>query len=749
LRATAQRRGGRRGLGLRWQLFALVAGTLLPAIVFGTFVAFRLATEERRAVERRIQQAARALASELDREASASLRALSALAASERLDRGDLAGFRREATRANETQPSWIAVVLFTPDGRRVVDTREADTGTTRTLDPASFEPITRDRQPLVGGLVRMRDGRTWGVAVRHPVLRDGQLRYVVTALMSAEAIGLVAGEARLEEELSRTVVDRAGVVVARTQEPARFVGRMATRTFLERTRAAPQGIYRGTTLEEAQAYVAFAHAGISGWTAAVAVPAAAVEAPLRRSLAAVAAIGAALGLVSIGGALLLSRRFARAIDSAARAADALAHGGHPTVNAEGIAEVSRLGDALARSAELLDARGQEVEKQLGRAQAARAEAETASRAKDEFLAVLGHELRNPLSPIVTALELLALRGGAATREHEVIARQIQHLQRLVDDLLDVSRITRGKVELRRETCALPSVVARAVEMASPLLEQKQHLLTVDVPAELAVVGDPVRLAQVVANLLTNAARYTAPRGHVAVNAAPHDGGTIALCVTDDGEGIAPELKAHVFDPFVQAPQPPDRRGGGLGVGLAIVKNLVAMHGGRVEAESAGVGKGSTFRVILPAAPAEAAQRGAAVPAAPRARAGPVLRVLVVDDNVDSAQLLADLLVHDGHDVVIAHDGPSALGALDRFEPQVAILDIGLPVMDGYELATRIREKLGARAPAILGLSGYGQARDLERSRQAGFLRHFVKPADPAEVLAAVKASDGSERLAG
>jgi CheY-like chemotaxis protein len=262
----------------------------------------------------------------------------------------------------------------------------------------------------------------------------------------------------------------------------------------------------------------------------------------------------------------------------------------------------------------------------------------------------------------------------------------------------------------------------------------------VDVPAGLVVRADPARLAQVIANLLTNAARYTPPHGNVAV-AARCDADGVSIAVTDDGQGIPRQLLPRIFELFVQGPRAPDRAEGGLGIGLALVRTLVALHGGRVEASSAGPGRGSTFRVILP--PAAEVPDAAQVSAKPAAR-GPhstarPMKVLVVDDNLDAALLLTEFLSNAGHEVVTAHDGPGALAAVARFLPDVAILDIGLPVMDGYEVAERMREKLGESGPVFIGVTGYGQPSDRERSREAGFTHHFVKPVDPGELLAAIE----------
>lgn len=366
---------------------------------------------------------------------------------------------------------------------------------------------------------------------------------------------------------------------------------------------------------------------------------------------------------------------------------------------------------------------------------------EAANRSKDEFLAMLGHELRNPLAPISTALHLMQLKEpNVFVRERAIIARQAAHLVHLVDDLLDVSRVARGKVRLDKSRVSLSDVITRAVEMASPLFEERRHNLVVDVPSlGLDVFGDPTRLEQVFANLLTNAAKYTEPAGHIAVRAR-REGDAAVVRVEDDGAGIGPEQLTTVFDTFFQGPRMPDRATGGLGLGLALVKSFVTLHGGEVSAHSPGPGQGSVFEVRLPALAAEVvADTG---PQAPRAtEATPARRrVLVVDDSRDIVELVSTLLRHEGYEVLEAHDGPSALQVAPSFRPDVAVLDIGLPAMDGYDLAQHLQDALGDDAPKLIAMTGYGQQADRERARQAGFAVHLVKPVDPATLLESIRA---------
>jgi signal transduction histidine kinase/ActR/RegA family two-component response regulator len=363
----------------------------------------------------------------------------------------------------------------------------------------------------------------------------------------------------------------------------------------------------------------------------------------------------------------------------------------------------------------------------------ARREAEAANRAKDEFMAMLGHELRNPLAPILTALQLMHLRGVVGTdRERLIIERQVKHVVGLVDDLLDVSRITRGNVQLRQERLQLADVIAKAIEIASPAIEERQQTLQVSVTSGLEINGDAARLAQVFANLLNNAAKYTEPQGAIRISARGEPTG-IVIRVSDDGNGIASETLPRIFDLFVQERQAPERAQGGLGIGLAIVRSLVQAHGGTVRAESPGKGKGSTFTVTLPAI--DATQRlEAPAPEVPARSPVGGHRLLLVDDNEDAAMLLADSLRALGHLVEVAHDGPSALAAVQEFKPGVALLDLGLPVMDGFELGERLRADPDLQGLVLIAVTGYAQELDRRRSTAAGFDAHMAKPIDVYEL---------------
>jgi signal transduction histidine kinase len=368
-------------------------------------------------------------------------------------------------------------------------------------------------------------------------------------------------------------------------------------------------------------------------------------------------------------------------------------------------------------------------------------ELEAANRAKDEFFAMLGHELRNPLSPIVTALQLMKRHGDRDTsKERDVIERQVRHLVRLVDDLLDVSKVTRGKVVLKREVVDLADVLRNAVEIASVLLEQRAHTLSIEVEESgLFWEGDPVRLAQAVANLLTNAARYTPPGGRIQL-AARREGGEVVISVTDNGAGISAQMLPRIFELFVQGEHHvgPGPAPGGLGIGLTLARTLVSLHGGTISATSAGPGRGSTFVIRLPAPLITAAEARAATetnrPVTGFTVAAHPQRVLVIDDNVDAADILGEYLREDGHEVMVVNDPIAALEALEALRPSVAIVDIGMPVMDGYDLAERMRQTEPGRQCRYIAVTGYGQEHDRARSRTAGFSSHLVKPVDLEEL---------------
>ncbi len=718
-----------RRFPLRTHLFLLVIGTLLPALLLTGFLVGQLIGAIRTNTERRLIEASRATAALVDAELSGTIRTLEALAQSGHLTNGDMAGFYEDARQLQTTQATWVAVVLRDRSGAQLVNTYAPwGAAPVPTVDLPGVQQVFDTRQPVIGNLrLNTAFGPTPIAPVRVPVIRDGRVLYSLTAILAPDRFfALLQRERAFPDEWVRGVLDANNVIVARTRDQERWVGQRGTPRFLERVAAADEAAYRDQSLEGAQVYGAFTRAPRSRWVAGVAVPAAVMDRDLRRSMALFG--GFAVVVLAIGGfaAYRIARRIARDISATVSAADAIAVGRDPELPDANVTEVQRLADALVRAGTLLKDRERERDERVSRADAARAEAEAADRAKDEFMAMLGHELRNPLAPALTALHLVKQRGGQyAQRECDIVERQVRHLARLVDDLLDVSRLRRGAIQLRRERVAIVDVIARAVEMAGPIVEERAQHLMVEVPPGLIIDGDAERLAQVFTNLIANSAKYTEPGGHITVTAYESDGWAVIQC-TDDGIGISEELLPRVFDLFVQGERGLDRRQGGLGLGLGVAKTLVESHGGRIEAMSGGPGEGSTFVVTLPLPPASLAPQATTAPVAERALDG--VRVLVVEDNPDALEMMVQSLSAAGLQVAAAPDAAAAVRAAQGFKPEVAVLDIGLPGTDGYELARQLRADETTRDISLIALTGYGRDVDLEAARQAGFDVFLVKP---------------------
>jgi signal transduction histidine kinase/ActR/RegA family two-component response regulator len=410
---------------------------------------------------------------------------------------------------------------------------------------------------------------------------------------------------------------------------------------------------------------------------------------------------------------------------------------GHAAAARESSRRAGALNAALDINRRELQAAYGSVERELVSRRQAESKLRDADRRKDEFLAMLAHELRNPLAPISMAAQILKLDPGNPARLQQtcqIIDRQVTHMTRLLDDLLDVSRVTGGMVALNVAPHDMRQIAEQAVEQARPLLNARAHHLTITAGhGEMIVSGDCTRLVQIVTNLLNNAAKYTSSGGEIGLDLALRDE-QVVLTVRDNGIGIDEALLPHVFDLFIQGERSPDRSQGGLGLGLALVRSLVRRHGGTVSARSAGAGLGSEFEVSLPReaeAPRGMAERASGAP-----DTGQGLSILIVDDNVDAAGTLAMFLQAMGHSVQVAADGAGALAIAELATPQVLLLDIGLPDMDGYQLAQRLHALPAARGCVSIALTGYGRPEDRERSRAAGFEHHLTKPVDPRELVA-------------
>jgi signal transduction histidine kinase/ActR/RegA family two-component response regulator len=524
--------------------------------------------------------------------------------------------------------------------------------------------------------------------------VRQERIKYALTAIVKVDSLArLVPQQLPDSEEWTRTILDPEGTIAVRTRGDEDYVGAPATESFRARIREVSESVSSETTREGNQVYAAFSR-GAFGWTTVVVVPRAVLDAPLRGSVVGVLAGGALLILCGLGAVVFVSRRLSADLAAAIRRADA-----------------------------------------------ARRDAEEANQTKDQFLAVLGHELRNPLAPSLTALELMKARDpGVFKREREVLERQVAHMVRLVNDLLDVSRLARGKVHLDRRRFELREAVDRAVDMAHPLLTQQRHTLDVSVPpVGLMLDADPDRIVQVLSNLLTNAAKYTPAGGHVALLASASADCAVIAC-EDNGPGIPAGLMAKLFTPFAQGPRTLDRREGGLGLGLALARTFIELHGGTIHVEGRQPESGTRFVVTLPLAMPEALVEAPDPMLA--THHAPAQRILVVDDNRDACEMLRVALEQAAHDVAVAANGPDALTVAAAFHPDVAVLDIGLPGMDGFELARRLR--LAHPGIRLIALTGYSRPGDLEAATTAGFDAHCAKPTTTAELLRLIA---GAEEL--
>lgn len=406
------------------------------------------------------------------------------------------------------------------------------------------------------------------------------------------------------------------------------------------------------------------------------------------------------------------------------------------------VAEVSERRRAEARLSELNASLDQRVNERTAELNASEAQLREAARRKDEFLATLAHELRNPLAPVRNAIHFLKLRGPATQDVQwatEIVDRQVSLMGRLIDDLMDLSRISQGRIELRRAHVPLEQVLADAMETIQPQIDGAGHKLALLQPAlKLVVDADRARLAQAFMNLLSNAAKYTDPGGQLEVRVVS-EGGTALISFRDNGIGIAPHRLEQVFEMFSQEEPALARSRGGLGIGLSLTRKLVELHGGSVKASSEGPGKGSLFLVRLPLAVAVAPDEPRE-PELSEPVAGGALRILVADDNADAAETLSLLLESMGHQVRHFGDGESAVAAVQAFDPQLLLLDIGMPRLNGYEACSRIRELPGGAARTLVAVTGWGQPQDLERARTAGFDQHLVKPVDMDRLLRLIAA---------
>jgi signal transduction histidine kinase/ActR/RegA family two-component response regulator len=617
--------------------------------------------------------------------------------------------------------------------------------------DRTHFKRAVTERRFIAGNYVFGRVIQKHTINLTYPVTNaENEVVAVVFAALDLAELDKFISGINLPAGSILVTADSEGTIISRRPHPEQWFGVKVAPQMIEamgRDQRHPQMLAGPDGVERLHAFARVGTPDVSDFVVTIGMPSEQIVGPAwRDQIMALATLGATMLLALVATWLVGNAMIVRRVKVLVNTAEQIASG---RLDARtGIPYGGEEFGYLARALDRMAAALQQKEAEHHRAEE---ELRAADKRKDEFLAMLAHELRNPLAPISAAAQLLKLvhlDEARVRHTSDIIARQVDHMTRLVDDLLDVSRVTRGLVTLDKEPLDIKDIVADAVEQVSPLIESRGHLLELQLPEESAgVLGDQKRLVQVIANLLNNSAKYTPDGGRIVLRleVRPQE---IVLTVVDNGIGMEPDLVLRVFDLFAQAERTSDRSQGGLGLGLALVKSLVTLHGGSVQAGSKGLGQGSAFTVRLPRLsilPVPAAHGSNDAPARPAyARA---LRVMIVDDNVDAARTLEMFLHASGHDVVVEYNAAAALERARIDAPDICLLDIGLPDIDGNELARRLRTVPEMAGAVLIAVTGYGQEQDREKSFAAGFDYHFVKPIETAK-LAALLAEIGARQVA-
>jgi signal transduction histidine kinase/ActR/RegA family two-component response regulator len=728
---------------LRSYLAVLVLAGVVPLVALTAFVTVSLVRQQRAAVDEGLADTVAALAAVIENEVESSIKSLETLATSRRLDMGDLPAFYAQAHRVRDLH-GWSTIGLIDGRGAQRLDVARPLGASLPDLgDREYFRQVMANGRPYVSDLLASRVPTTADISVAVPVMRDGRLKYVLFAEVDPARFSLEFQAQKLPVPAIASIVSRDGVFIARSRDHAAFVGRRLPADYLAAIGLVAHGRVQRTSMNGIALESAYRRMALTGWTVDLAMPAAAVIASVRRIAWLGGIVGAGIVVGALGLSLVFARRMASDIRFLASAASTLGRGVPvQRIAPLRVAELEEMRRFVATADEVLRDRERQRAELLASEQAARAEAESADRAKDQFLAMLSHELRNPLGAIAAAVGVLATTatpGERGERARNVIARQVQHLSRLVDDLLDVTRVTTGKVRLHRQPLDLGELVDNLVATWRSTGRLERHEVSVETEPAW-VDGDETRLDQVAGNLIGNALKYTPPGGQVTIRVQPAAGSAV-LQVADTGMGISPRLLPTVFDLFVQGERALDRSQGGLGLGLALVKALVALHDGSVEAASDGPGRGAVFTMRLPLVPVPAARHD-------DRHAGDVVRdarrrILLVEDNDDSRQMLRMVLAEAGHEVHEAADGVTAVKLAATIAPDVALVDVGLPAMDGYDVARHIRAGERGKTIRLIALTGYGQAEDRLRALDAGFDAHLTKPVTPERLLDLIASGAG------
>ncbi len=731
---------------IRFFIAIMVAAIMLPLVLASGFAVDKIWQEEHAAAIASLRKTAEATSLLVDRDIQASIAALYALGNSEHLTSGNLEAFYAQAKAINRAPDTWTA--LLRSDGSQVLNTAMPFAAPPRVVPPPVVaSPVAQvlvTQKPFVSGVfIGPRSGRQL-IAVYVPAVALGAEKYVVVQGFALEHWKDIGKQQGVPADWIVAVVDRAGRIVARSHMSDELRGKPARPELVAAAAKSEEGTYRNLTLEGIDSYVAFDHSEVTGWTIAVAAPVASINGPVVRAVQ-IAVAGFILAmLVSALLSTLFARRFVAALQSASEAAISLGRGQTPKAIRTSIAEVDNLNRSLASAGELLErerlarlAAEVERERLLEVELLAHDAAEKESKAKDHFLAMLGHELRNPLAAISGAVAVLT-RSTQGTLDADrylgIIHRQNRHLVHIIDDLLDMARLIAGKIVLERHPVDLAQCLQSCVDGLKASERDTAHTVTVTAES-VWVNADPVRIEQIFVNLIGNALKFSNTGTTITVDLRAV-GEVAVITVEDHGTGMSAALLAQVFEPFVQGPAPVVGKQSGMGIGLALVKQLVELHGGTVDVASAGKDQGSTFTIHLPAVarPSSEATSGFSHLMAARPRT-----LLYVEDNADARVVMSEMLRLSGYTVIETATGAEALAAVALQQPDAIVLDIGLPDMNGYEVARQIRQLPHCHDMPILALTGYGQLRDKDAALQFGFNAHLVKPVEPEDLTRAVE----------
>lgn len=713
---------------VRSHLALLATAVLLPMILVSALALSMMLDAEREAQLRSMREAVRGTSVAVDREWGFAEGTARALRTSVLLDQGNLAGFYQQAKAA--TAGGTHEIALIDESGQQLFNTARAfgvPIATPVAAGRQRIDAVLKNDVGTISNLVLGRATSQFITTFELPLTTVSGKRYVLSHWYYARHFSQAFPSKGIPASWLIAIFDREGRTIVRNRGPQEFEGKLPNADLLAPILAGDQPLIRNRSRDGQKLYTALQRSPISGWTVAVGVPEDEIEMAARRSVT-IMATGLLMAILfGLACAVLIGRRLVHAIDGAAASAVQLGRHAVPIWSRSRIDEIDALQQVLHQAGRVLQQSDAELAALMQAAKDARTLAEGQNRAKDDFLAMLGHELRNPLSAITAGISVFDAAGASDAirlRAREAIRRQCGLLTSIVDELLDASRVMNGKVVLSKRRIDLrlaAQACLNAMEMRG--VTQGYRVVTSLEPA--FVDADPIRLDQIINNLLENAFKYTAPGGEIEVGVR-HDGDSALLSVEDSGIGIAPELLPTLFDVFVQGPAALDRAKGGLGIGLSLVRAMVLQHGGTVNVASDGEGRGSCFVVRLPLSSLQEAETVQPV----RQHQAHAATVLVVDDNHDAREMLSTMLSIVGYTTVEAGSGAAALAMAPTAMAQVAIVDIGMPDINGYDVARRLRADPVTAGMALIALTGYGQESDRARALEAGFDLHLTKPVD-------------------